>query len=224
MIKLPIKLRCRPQWKEAVAAALAEQNRLETLAQDNERATGRYIRPIILFQAQHEREGQPADTPTAEFLKQALISEFNVPKEQIAVATGRTDDIGTHDIFAHTCPLRHIITVQKLREGWDCSFAYILCSVSNLSAHTAVEQLLGRIMRLPYADRNHSADLCQAYAFATSSRFVDTARDLEDSLVESGLSRFEAQANIEPADEGALFNAQQLRAHRSDRARCLRAG
>ena len=41
------------------------------------------------------------------------------------------------------CPIRYIVTVEKLREGWDCPFAYVLGSVGNVATETAVEQLLG---------------------------------------------------------------------------------
>ena len=34
---------------------------------------------------------------------------------------------------------RFIVTVQALREGWDCPFAYVLCSLQKLSSATAVE-------------------------------------------------------------------------------------
>jgi type III restriction enzyme len=40
---------------------------------------------------------------------------------------------------------RHI-TMETLKEGWDCSFAYVLCSVSAQSH--AIEQLLGRVLRM----------------------------------------------------------------------------
>lgn len=47
--------------------------------------------------------------------------------------------------------MRYVITVQVLREGWDCPFAYVLCSLQKLTSATTVEQLLGRVLRMPYA-------------------------------------------------------------------------
>lgn len=54
--------------------------------------------------------------------------------------------------------------MDKLREGWDCPFAYVLCSVSNLSSTTAVEQILGRVLRQPYARLKAHDELNLAYA------------------------------------------------------------
>ena len=51
------------------------------------------------------------------------------------------------------CPVEYVITVEALKEGWDCSFAYVFCSVSRIQSATDVEQLLGRVMRMPYAKR-----------------------------------------------------------------------
>ena len=47
-------------------------------------------------------------------------------------------------MFAPDCAVRVIITMEALKEGWDCSFAYVLCSVSGTKSATAIEQLLGR--------------------------------------------------------------------------------
>jgi len=49
--------------------------------------------------------------------------------------------------------VRYVITVQALREGWDCPFAYILCSVQSIRSAAAIEQLLGRVLRMPYAKK-----------------------------------------------------------------------
>ena len=52
MIKLPIRLELRNQWKEAIAAAIARRNELWELARAERALTGEYLRPIVLLQAQ----------------------------------------------------------------------------------------------------------------------------------------------------------------------------
>ena len=52
--------------------------------------------------------------------------------------------------------------MQALREGWDCPFSYILCSVQNIRSATAVEQLLGRVLRMHYAARRSHPALNKA--------------------------------------------------------------
>ncbi len=122
-----------------------------------------------------------------------------------------------HDrtLFDERCPIRFIITVQALREGWDCPFAYVLCSVAELGTSTAVEQILGRVLRMPKATRKAHEDLNHAYAFVTSQRFGQVAATVEgltQALEANGFTRFEAQQEIEtfgtpvlPNFDGPLF-------------------
>lgn len=194
MVKLPIRLASRPQWKEAVAAAVTKQRLLENIAQEEQKLTGEYIRPIVLFQAQQRSEQE--NTITVEVLRRSLLEDFNIPAEEIAEGTGQKWELPEN--LAEVGPVRFILTVAKLREGWDCPFAYILCSVSNLSSRTAVEQILGRVLRLPKAEAKVNADLNYAYAFATSTEFSEAANALTDALVDSGFERFEAKQVIEP--------------------------
>ena len=62
-----------------------------------------------------------------------------------------------------------------------------------------VEQLLGRVLRMPYAKRRKAEDLNRAYAFLSEPSFGVAARSLADKLVAMGFEEDEAVANIEPA-------------------------
>lgn len=68
-------------------------------------------------------------------------------------------------------------------EGWDCPFAYILVSLASLSSATAIEQLLGRVLRQPDARQRRAPELNQSYAFVVSHNFAETAQALRDRLV-----------------------------------------
>lgn len=209
MVKLPIRLSARSLWKEAVDAAVRKQRELERVATEEERATGEYIRPIVLMQAQSR--SATGDTITADVLAQTLREDFSVPANEIVVATSDTGGL-PEDILDRACPVRFVITVARLREGWDCPFAYVLCSVSNLTSSAAVEQILGRILRMPSARAKVHDNLNVAYAIATSERFIDAASNLTDALVQSGFERFEARQIVEPElgfplEMGGLFGA-----------------
>ena len=207
MIKLPIKLRTRPDWKEAIADALQQQRELEKAAIEEQKETGEYIRPIVLFQAQpHNQEHQSL---TAAVVKQALIDDFRIPDEQIAIATGDVRELNDVDLFNPTCQIRYIITVQALKEGWDCSFAYVLCSVAEQHSARAVEQILGRILRMPRASRKRRQELNCAYAFSASVSFPETAKSLQDGLVVNGFERMEAEDFVTAQNGGqpSLFGA-----------------
>lgn len=74
----------------------------------------------------------------------------NIPEEKIAVVTGDQRELNGINLFDRQCPVEYVITVQALKEGWDCSFAYVFCSVANIHSAKDVEQILGRVLRMPY--------------------------------------------------------------------------
>jgi len=199
MIKMPIRLKVRPQWKELLSDAITQRNRLEAASKLEQRQTGEYLRPIMLLQAQPRSQNK--ETLTVDLVRQTLIDDFKILENQIARATGDVDEIGDIDLSQTDCPIRYVITVQALREGWDCPFAYVLCSVAESKSSTAVEQILGRVLRLPKAIRKEIDSLNLAYAFATSESFGVVANQLRDSLVQNGFERYEAQTMIQTPSE-----------------------
>lgn len=189
MIKLPIRLRTEADWRLVVRDALDTRRQLAEQAAKERAETGEYVRPIILFQAQ----SVDGDDLNVAKLKQALIDDFKVPAEQIAVHTGKNRGLDGVDVMSEACKVTCIITVKALVEGWDCPFAYVLCSVSDVSTPRAVEQVLGRILRLPGAKLKRHKPLNAAYAFATSDDLIKTANNLRDALVEgAGFQKLEA--------------------------------
>lgn len=200
MVKLPIRLLSHDNWREAIRLAVDQQKQLENLAKEEERETGEYLRPIALLQAQPKSKSE--ETVTVDALRRCLVEDCAVPEEEIAEGTGSKWEI-PENLLSRDCPIRFVLTVQALREGWDCPFAYVLCSVSNLSSKGAVEQILGRVLRLPRARRKRREELNYAYAFATSTSFGDAAKGLTDALVESGFERYEAETFVR-ANQDAL--------------------
>jgi type III restriction enzyme len=199
MIKMPIRLTTEGEWKKTVGAALDCQRMLEDAAKAEKDETGEYIRPIVLFQAQSANEKDPHRL-TWQVLEKHLVEEAGVPQSQIAVHTGPRKDLDdVENIEATDCPIRFIITVAKLKEGWDCPFAYVLCSLADQVSPTAVEQILGRVLRMPKARSKRREALNQSYAYILSNSFNETARQLQNGLVEgAGFSRLEAKDLITP--------------------------
>jgi type III restriction enzyme len=190
MIKLPIMLSEHDTWQNAVNGAIASRASLGEEAQ-NDTA---YIRPIVLFQAQPKNQ-----EVTVAVLKKHLIEVEQIPEHKIAVATGDQRELDGINLFDPKCPIEYVITVEALKEGWDCSFAYAFCSVSRIQSAVDVEQLLGRVLRMPYAKRRKAEDLNRAYAFLSEPSFGEAARSLADKLVAMGFEEDEALDNIEPA-------------------------
>lgn len=190
MIKLPIVLTEHPDWRAAVHDAIETRARLAETAKDDKNG---YIRPLTLFQAQDK--GQEV---TVEVLRTYLIDNENISADRIAVATGEQRELDSINLFDRQCPVDFIITVEALKEGWDCSFAYVLCSVSNIGSATDIEQLLGRVLRMPYAQTRSQPALNRAYAHVSSPRFGEGAKALTDTLIDKmGFQPDEAAQAVE---------------------------
>ena len=188
MIKLPIHLTQHNGWESAIIHALQQRAGLAKIA----RAAKEPIRPIALYQAQAATAGAEA---TVDVVKAKLI-EHGIPEAAIAVATGTQRELDGLDLFDPACLVEHIITVEALREGWDCSFAYVFCSVANIQSSTAVEQLLGRVLRMPFAKRRATEELNRAYAHVTGVGFHAAANRLKDTLVAMGFDEKTARDEI----------------------------
>ena len=211
MIKLPIVLETEPNWQQCLADAIARRGELHALAESEGRKGAAYLRPLILIQAEKRRQG--VDTLDVDRVRKELLENHRVPAEEIVVATG--EERGLEKIEAdfargiadETCPVRFVITQQALAEGWDCPFAYILVSMAELHSATAVEQLLGRILRQPEARHRAAAALNQSYAFVVSRDFAATAGALRDRLVQgAGFERREVADFVTASkqDQGRL--------------------
>jgi type III restriction enzyme len=187
MIKLPIYLRYREPWDALLGDAIGLLSHLSDEARHEEALTGEHLRPIMLLQAQPEFKDK--ESVTVEVVA-AKLKEFGVKDEEVCIHTGKQRGLDEVDVMRKDCPVRFIITVQALKEGWDCPWAYVLFSVAEISKGSAVEQILGRVLRMPKAQRKQRDDLNNAYAFVASTRFQDAAQALKDGLIASG---FEGQ-------------------------------
>lgn len=190
MIKLPVVLKEHTDnWEEALRDALQRRQHLETLASMEDD----YLRPVLLVQAENDNQ-----LATVDLIRKHLIEEENIPAETIAVATGDQRELDGVDLFDRSCAVRIVITKDALKEGWDCSFAYVLCSVTNQRSGTAIEQLLGRVLRMPYAKSRKVPELNQAYAHVLSPAFGLVAQELTDDLERMGFAPLEAATSIVP--------------------------
>lgn len=184
MVKLPVIVYNHQDKTEVINSALQLQRKLELQAKEEEKNGGRYIRPIVLFQAQPKNA---ADNTTFEKLKEKLI-ELKIPAEHIKIKTASINEIKDVDLTSKECPVRYIITVNALKEGWDCPFAYILASLADKSSVVDVEQILGRVLRQPYVSKHHSALLNLSYVLTASAKFLDTLDNIVKGLNKAGFS------------------------------------
>ncbi len=197
LIKLPIEAESAATPEAALHQAKIKRESLEALANRAQAEEGRYLRPIALIQAEPDRQDAPTAW-TVDKVKAHLVNHLNIPEDQIKIATGDTKELKGLDLF-QPGPVRYIITQKALAEGWDCSFAYVLCSLAVAHSTTSVEQILGRVLRMPQAKPFAITELNRAYAVVRSDAFMETIRDLRECLVSfHGFSQVEANKAVQP--------------------------
>jgi type III restriction enzyme len=191
MVKLPVIVYNHQDKTEVINSSLQLQRRLELQAIEEEKKGGKYIRPIVLFQAQ-PKNGKDflnveEEKSNVEKLKEKLI-ELKIPAEQIKIKTSNINEIKGIDLMDKDCEVRFIITINALKEGWDCPFAYILASLADKSSAVDVEQILGRVLRQPYVMKHNFPLLNLSYVLTASSKFLDTLDNIVKGLNKAGFS------------------------------------
>ena len=205
MVKLPVIVYNNHDKTEVINNALHLQRKLENLAKKQEEDGGKYIRPIVLFQAQSKTK---QDNTTFEKLKAQILS-LGIPENQIKIKTANIDELKGIDLMDKSCEVRYIITINALKEGWDCPFAYILASLADKSSAVDVEQILGRVLRQPYVQRHKSFQLNLSYVLTASAKFNETLQSIVEGLKASGFSGKEhriADKMTEDEKEKSILN------------------
>lgn len=186
MVKLPVVVFNHHRKEEVISSALHLQRKLELHAKEEEKVTGRYIRPIVLFQAQSNIKGK--DNTTFQKIKEQLI-KLQIPEEQIKIKVSGIDELKGIDLMDRNCPVKYIITVNALKEGWDCPNAYILASLADKSSAVEVEQILGRVLRQPYVTKHQEPLLNMSFVLTASSKFKETLENIVKGLQDAGFSK-----------------------------------
>ena len=184
MVKLPVIVYNRKSQEDVFVSAISLRRKLENEAVEEQKNGGRYIRPIVLFQAQPRTND---DSTTYDKIKHILI-DMGIPESEIAIKTADRDELKNIDLSSHDCSIRYIITVNALKEGWDCPFAYILATVANRTSSIDVEQILGRILRLPNTRKNEREVLNLSYVITSSNAFYATLDKVVAGLNAAGFT------------------------------------
>ena len=184
MVKLPVIVYNRKSQEDVFISAVSLRRKLELEAVQGQKNGGKYIRPIVLFQAQPKNN---ADSTTYEKIKHTLM-DMGIPESEIAIKTADRDELKNIDLSSPDCGIRYIITVNALKEGWDCPFAYILATVANRTSSIDVEQILGRILRLPNTRKNKREVLNLSYVITSSNAFYATLDKVVAGLNAAGFT------------------------------------
>lgn len=192
MIKMPLNIQPMPSadWKDTLRASLDKVNALDASAKAYRADGGGYIRPILLVQAESTGGDQIGkDTIHADEVKAWLLAA-GLDEAEVALKTSEVNDLDkpeNADLLSPQCRVRVIITKAALQEGWDCPFAYVLCSLAASSNQSAMTQLVGRILRQPHATRTGVADLDECYVFTHRAETGKVVKAIKDGLERDGL-------------------------------------
>ncbi len=164
-----------------------------------------YIRPIMLVQVERtgkeQRDGQHIH---ADDVKEWLL-QSGLNEAQVAIKTAEQNDLNqleNQDLLSPTNRVRVIVTKAALQEGWDCPFAYVLCSLAAASNLSAMTQLVGRILRQPYALKTGVSALDECYVVTHHAATQAVVEAIKTGLEKDGL----ADLVIEVPQGGAVPN------------------
>ena len=186
MVKLPVIVYNNQDKNHVISNAILIRRQLEEKAKLARQAGGSYVRPIVLYQAEPRTSD---DTETYEKIKKALL-DSGIPEKEVKIKTAdNKKELEGIDLMSEACPVRYIITVNALKEGWDCPFAYILATIANRTSKIDVEQIIGRILRQPYTKRFDDEMLNMSYVLTCGENFNETIEEVVKGLNHSGYSR-----------------------------------
>ena len=198
MIKLPINVRVKggKDWRNCLRDALEVLDNLAVHAQKLEANSARYIRPIMLVQVERtgkeQRDGRHIH---AQDVRDYLLT-VGLSEHEIAVKTSEVNDLRSPenlDLLSPTNSVRAIVTKQALQEGWDCPFAYVLCSLAASSNMAAMTQLIGRILRQPHARKTAVPALDECYVVCLHESTKDVVDSIKKGLEQDGMADLSVQ-------------------------------
>ena len=87
------------------------------------------------------------------------------------------------DIENPLSPVKVVVNVAKLNEGWDVSNIYVIAPLRAMASSTLVTQIMGRGLRLPYGNQtgNEEVDTLDVLCFGR-----ETMQEICDKLISEG--------------------------------------
>ena len=199
MIKLDMHLHSptvSENWQEMIKDIKKKREVLEKEAVKLNSNKGVYIRPIVLIQVERTGKDQRGkDFVHSEDVREYLV-EIGVPSFEIAVKSSEMDEIAEEKLLSESSEIRYIITKEALKEGWDCSFAYILGIIPNTRTESSMTQLVGRVLRQPYAKKTGVKELDESYVYFTRGSTQDILSNIQKGFQQEGLG--DLVKNISP--------------------------
>ena len=218
MIKLDLHVNNKftLEWQGVLKESLKKRQELEDKAKEYEANTGIYIRPICLIQVERTgAEQRGAGYIHSEEVREYLIKYCGAKPEEVAVKSSEINDIEDMDLLAQDCQIRFIITKQALQEGWDCPFAYILTVLTNPSSQLSMTQLVGRVLRQPYATKTKIKELDESYVFCNKPNASVLLENIRKGFQDDGMGDIAGRIAIDHDDTGLQATSLKTIGYRS---------
>lgn len=126
------------------------------------------------------------DIAHAQQTADALARDHLPEPDSVLVITSESSDRALELLSSAeepTSPVRAIVSVNKLKEGWDVKNIGVIVALRRLASETLTEQILGRGLRLPFGERTEVPALDQVDVVAHDS-YRQLLRN-KDALLES---------------------------------------
>jgi len=222
MIKFDLHIfnKANPDWRETILEAHNHLQMLKGKARDYHANTNKYIRPICLIQVERTGKDQrKSGLIHSEDVREHLINVVGLRPEEVAVKTSEKDELKEVDdvggLMSENCLIRYIITKQALQEGWDCAFAYCLAILTRPGSKTALTQLVGRILRQPFAKKTHVKELDESYVFCFQQKGQELLEEIRRGFRGEGLG--DLMGRIALDDEAAQQEHEEVFAEVRDK-------
>jgi type III restriction enzyme len=201
MIKLDLNIfppssKDNNDWKAMVKEVVAQRHLLEEKSLYLKEHKGLYIRPIALFQVERTGKDQRGQGWVHSLDVRELLISQGISSDHIAIKSSSQNDIEDIDLFSPHCNIRYIITKEALREGWDCSFAYVLGIIPSVHSKIGLTQLVGRILRQPFAKKTGIQELDESYVYYSQGDTNLLLEKISQSLKNEGLEDLATQIRI----------------------------
>ena len=195
MIKIPINILNseKGDWKKTLCQAHEKLLVLDKTAQQYFRSSNRYIRPIMLIQVERTGADQRDKHKNKKFIhsedaREYLVNHLGVAPHTVRVKTSGKNELKDEDLLSDISPVRYIITNKALQEGWDCPFAYVLAILGKSKSKQALTQLIGRILRQPYAQEIQKFPaLNESYVFCYNKVVQEVVDGIRRGLQTEGM-------------------------------------
>jgi type III restriction enzyme len=209
MIKFDLHIfnKANPDWRETLLEAHNHLEMLKKKAREHKANSGKYIRPICLIQVERTgKEQRKSGLIHSEDVREHLINIVGLQPEEVAVKTSEKDELKDVDdiggLMSENCRIRYIITKQALQEGWDCAFAYELTILTRPGSKTALTQLVGRILRQPFAKKTGIKELDESYVFCYQQKGAALLEEIRNGFKGEGLGDLTGRISFDDENSG----------------------